>query len=523
MSRIKINIIQFIRGFEPREPVDLLLPVQKQLELLDIYKLKGTFLLQYDALIDDRYVKLLKAYDSQRVEIGLWLEVVQPQVEAVGLSWNGRFPWDWHAHCGFLLGYTPEQRRLLIDEAFRAFRERFGYYPTAVGCWMIDTYSLQYIVDTYHIEAACICREQWGMDGYTLWGGYFSGGYYPSRHNMLCPAETVENRIDVPVFRMSGSDPIYDYDIDLDFPKIKKDFALPLLTLEACCRDAGASPKWLSWITSVYGSDTSFPFGYMNLGQENSFGWDYMCPGIKLQFALAAELMCKDEADVQTLSETGRWFRNTFPETPATTLHAGNDWRGEGRQTMWYQSPYYRTNLFFENGCLWLRDLHFYHGQYQERYLTTADEENTFLYDSLPFTEGRLWSRADFRAGLYLCDSNGNALTGLPPCVQTEGETSIVTWETGIGQVVLNLSSEMLTVTFCDPRCFIKNTWLTDGEEPVPFQSCNGRYINACHNKFDYRIELETGIPELLENCLLLRPNDDGILRLNCRCVRQGG
>ena len=32
---------------------------------------------------------------------------------------------------------------------------------------------------------------------------------------MFCPAQTAENQIPVPVFRMLGSDPIYQYDFGL--------------------------------------------------------------------------------------------------------------------------------------------------------------------------------------------------------------------------------------------------------------------------------------------------------------------
>ena len=30
------------------------------------------------------------------------------------------------------------------------------------------------------------CREQYAVDAYTFWGGYSSGGYYPSKNRMLC-------------------------------------------------------------------------------------------------------------------------------------------------------------------------------------------------------------------------------------------------------------------------------------------------------------------------------------------------
>jgi hypothetical protein len=59
-----VNIINFIRLCEPRiesytEEV-LYETVAKQVETMKKYRLGGTFLLQYDALIDSRYQLLLK-------------------------------------------------------------------------------------------------------------------------------------------------------------------------------------------------------------------------------------------------------------------------------------------------------------------------------------------------------------------------------------------------------------------------------------------------------------------------------
>src|ERR1700749_3098094 len=59
-----VNIVNFIRLLEPRDPAiteDVLYQtVVKQVEIMRKYKLGGTFLLQYDALMDSRYQKLLK-------------------------------------------------------------------------------------------------------------------------------------------------------------------------------------------------------------------------------------------------------------------------------------------------------------------------------------------------------------------------------------------------------------------------------------------------------------------------------
>ena len=85
-----VNIVNFIRAVEPREPMDLVTPVREQIALMKKHTLRGTFLLQYDALIDPTFTNLLLPLDPAQFEIGVWFETVQPQVEAAGLAWRGR-------------------------------------------------------------------------------------------------------------------------------------------------------------------------------------------------------------------------------------------------------------------------------------------------------------------------------------------------------------------------------------------------------------------------------------------------
>jgi len=84
-----VNIVNFIRLLEPRDPKIteevLYETVVSQVKLMDAYSLKGTFLLQYDALMDERYQKLLGGLPADRYEIGAWWEIPQPLVEKAGL------------------------------------------------------------------------------------------------------------------------------------------------------------------------------------------------------------------------------------------------------------------------------------------------------------------------------------------------------------------------------------------------------------------------------------------------------
>ena len=197
-----VNIINFIRLLEPRDSAiteDVLFQtVVKQVEILRKYKLPGTFLLQYDALMDRRYQQLLSSLPKDSFEIGAWWEIPQPLVENAGMKWRGRYPWDWHADVGFSTGYTPAQREKLVDVYMNDFKKIFGYYPRSVASWFIDAHTLNYLYDKYKIVASANCKDQLGTDGYTLWGGYWSQAYYPSRINSYMPAQTEANQTSVP-------------------------------------------------------------------------------------------------------------------------------------------------------------------------------------------------------------------------------------------------------------------------------------------------------------------------------------
>ena len=210
-----INIVNFIRQTDYRvEDSDRKLyeTVCRQVELVNRYDLPATFLLEYDALINPLYQKLLKTKLRNGAEIGAWWELTQPHIEAAGLKWRGEHPWVSHANIAFSTGYTKEERERLVDVYMRKFKDVFGTYPKSVGSWFIDAHTLAYMHDRYGIEASCNCKDQIGTDGYTLWGGYWNQAYYPSRLNAYMPAQTGAGQIPVPVFRMLGSDPIYQYD-----------------------------------------------------------------------------------------------------------------------------------------------------------------------------------------------------------------------------------------------------------------------------------------------------------------------
>lgn len=231
--------------------------------------------------------------------MGGWWEITQPHVEAAGMEWRGAYPWDWHANVGFSSGYEPQEREKLVDTYMAKFKEVFGRYPASVGSWFIDARTLQYMADRYGIVASCNCRDQVGTDGYTLWGGYWNQGYYPSKLNAYMPAQTRDGQIGVPVFRMLGSDPINQYDSGIGEP------AQGVETLEPVYESGGGNPRWIDWFFGMMTEGECLAYQYVQAGQENSFTWPRMQRGLEYQVRVIDSLSRAGKLTVQTLAETG--------------------------------------------------------------------------------------------------------------------------------------------------------------------------------------------------------------------------
>ncbi len=487
MKRQIINIITFLRGCEPRHPVDLRKPLKKQIKLLQKYNLPATFLFQYDALIRKDLVDEVKKKEG--FEPGVWMEMNRPHAEAADVTWRGRFKWDWHAHCAMTVGYTEEERERLVDAIFNKFRDVFGYYPRVLGSWAIDAYTLKYAAEKYGIDAFCNCKEQWGTDGYNMWGGYYGQAYYPSKNNAFAPANDPKNAIPVPMFRMLGSDPILQYDYQMD-PKegLKKQ---SVITLEpAYSKDGGGGDKrWVDWFMKENFSGKCLTFGYAQAGQENSFSWKKTKKGLKYQYPLFARLRDEGKIEVETIGKTGKWFTQSFNQTPPSSIVAEGDWRGNDKSSYWYDCKNYRLNFYVEKGVFRIRDCYLFRDGYEERYLSSVCTTNDLHYDNLPVIDGVRFTKGDFFAGVYFMKGDV-VLTCKKVEYKEDGERVILTVKgTPAGDIVVTLSPEKVTVksdgiTLCPQYGSVA--------KEVVKATANGNTVTFLYNNYRYSISANT-------------------------------
>lgn len=495
-----INIINFIRQTDYRlENADALLfeTVEKQIELVNKYDFTATFLFQYDALINPKYQKLMKNKLDLRCEIGAWWEITQPHVEAAGIKWRGEHPWASTANVAFTTGYTPAERERLVDVYMARFKEIYGYYPRSVGSWYIDSHTLAYMYDKYGIVASTNCKDQVGTDGYTLWGGYWNQAYYPSRKNAYMPAQSEQGQVPVPIFRMLGSDPMYQYDNGIGGDR------QGVISLEPVYHDSGKNRKWVEYFFESIVNGPSLAFNYAQVGQENSFTWEDMGEGLKMQFAVIDSLKRAGKIRLETLEASGKWFREQFPITPATAITTLVDVRNEGNKSVWYNSRYYRANLFWEKDGFCFRDIHLFNEDLESEYLNTPGHGGQFYYYTLPVIDRFHWSTRDEFTGLRIVgiDKDGkreNVILTDPVVTETSKTTlKVESKDQNRNDFIITLHEDKIAVS-----CKTKKKdfhWMLelkvpqDRMERLPFKDFGKSSISSEFRGFNYKITCEKG------------------------------
>ena len=506
-----INIVNFIRLLEPRDPKitqDVLYQtVVSQIELMNKYKLGGTFLLQYDALMDRRYQELLKKLPKDVFEIGAWWEIPQPMVEKAGLKWRGRYPWDWHADIGFSTGYTPEEREKLADVYMADFKNIFGDYPKSVGSWFIDSHTLNYLYEKYHIIASSNCKDQYGTDGYTLWGGYWNQAYYPSKINSYMPAQNAANQLPVPIFRMLGSDPVRQYDTGVSSSR------QGVITLEPVYPEAGGDSGWVNWFFREFVEGEAMEFAYTQAGQENSFTWDAMSKGLQIQFPLIAKLRDENKVKVETLAASGQWFKDHHKVTPATSVTVNKDIEGSDRKTVWFNSRFYRVNLLWEKGPLTFRDIHLFDENFPSVYTREKATSNECSFFTLPFIDGYIWSKPGTLAGMRfkaVIDGKEVLLKGGAPVIQSPSTGKLqISWPLEVpgSTLFMDIDEKQISINVKGGKAM---NWYLDmttaGKAVLPFKTISSSKIDCSFEGMDYSVTAIKGT--------FSKPNDQTVFRV---------
>lgn len=391
-ARRVINIMNFIRAEEPREPIDLMEPVRNQMALIKAHRFPATWLLQYDALVQGPFVEFLKAEMPPDHEVGVWFEMNRRICDDAGIAWRGNPSWEWdyHVPVAYPIGYTPDERRKLADTAAATFKRVFGRDLKSVASWNLDAITTAHFSDRYKIDAFANCRDQLATDGFTIWGAPIAA-YYPNRLNAWSPAVDRRNQIGTPMFRLLGQDPVYYYDNRVSAPD----------TMEPVWK-YGQSETFVDRFYEMIIHSPTQAFAYAQLGQENSFGWPAMRKAYPMQMEKLAKMRDERGFVIETMGETGRRFKRLFRSTPTQAQIMLEDPFGHTNpieRTVWYQSRFLRANLHFRDTQFYLRDLHIYDDRFPQPYLTEPVRQHGIEQRLLAALDGYHWSDDNVHAG----------------------------------------------------------------------------------------------------------------------------
>ena len=492
------NIYNFIRKshVEPSEfIIDDFETIRNQLILMKQLGLPGTYALKYDALMDPNYQALLKDYLDENDEISAWWEIPSELCRRAGISFrdsSNEEVFDDRVNSAYPIGYTPEERKKLVDAYMEDFYAIFGKYPETIGCWVLDNVTVQYAHERYGVCGACCCRDQMATDGFTLWGGWPNGVYFPSKKNLYLPASTGDNQLNVPMFRMLGPDPIYNFEAGV------RDKLEGVYTLEPAWL-TGRDMNFISWIFGRLTDEDALGVGYAQVGQENNFLWENIRPGFGPQLHHLEKLLKAGKLRVETLGQSARWYRDQYRLTAPVSYQASRDWNPRfahlDLSSQFYASCNYRMGLLGEEGHLRIRDLFIYREDYPCRYLERPMEGVQSLNDALPVLFPQIWGGKEDRPFIRLVSRFGTEPTGRiiydsPDCRTARARLM------GSEDLLEEITMDQAGVTFRG-----ENALLFD-RLPV-FKSREDREITMEHEGFRYSFTVEAGN--------ILRAGADGI------------
>lgn len=346
-----ITVVNPIRGrdFWDLQNQKVETSVKGQAEILQKANIPATWLIRFDAL-DEKGI--IDALSNLLDEKGLFLEVTPSWAKNAQVTY--RISKNWHdAGSAFLTGYDRVEREKLIDSAFSEFKKVFGNYPSSVGAWWIDSFSLDYMQKKYGITAALIVSDQYSTDNYQIWGQYFGTPYYPDRQNALRPAQSVQNKISVVLTQWAARDPVNGYGsgvFDSTFSIQANDY-IDYHNLDI---------KYFEKLLDIYTKQNFNSFGQMVVGLENTYEWQKYFPEYQKQIDVISKKRAQDNLEVITLRDFAKWYMKSFPEISPEHLVIAEDPLGSFKKAIWFMNPYFRAAFFINDSGALFRDIRQY-------------------------------------------------------------------------------------------------------------------------------------------------------------------
>ena len=347
---------------------DLSENLRAQYETISGRDLPATWLLTYDVFLDKKALTELKKMGTKQ-ELGLFLEITPKLAEVSGVTYNQTDSWH-RAKSVFLSGYIQEDRKKLIDAQFAKFKELFGGYPTSVGSWWTDAFSLSYMREKYGVTANLGLADQFETDGYQVWGTYWSTPYIPNKYHLGIPAGSSETKLDVVNLQWAPREPGRGYQRSV------------YSTQDYKVLEEGLGTDYFERLVRLYGEKHGNQFGQVVVGLESDLVPETYRGEFDRQMKVIKSLKEGEEFDVLTMREFSEWYRREFNLSPAHKIEENN--------VVWYQSPYYRVGVRFEDQETKIFDLRVYNENFEEPYYKLPNGElNLSIYIPAIFDEAQ--------------------------------------------------------------------------------------------------------------------------------------
>lgn len=345
--------------------------------------LPATWLITFDALDNPELIKILKDMDEMQ-EMGIFLEVNPKFAQASAVVYNKSDSWH-RPNSLFLSGYTQADRRKLIDTVFDKFKSQFGLYPSSVGAWWVDSYSLGYMKDRYNITANLDVADQFSTDNYSIWGQYWSVPFYPSKLHGGIPAVNNQTKLDLVTMQWAARDPLNGYGDSQASMYSTQDYS-----------SIGLPDDYYEKLINLFAKRHNNKFGQITVGLEADLSPQSYQGGYSKQMMSLSKLKSGGEFQITTMAEFSDWYRQTFPDISPSHLLEADDLLGKRIKSFWYQTTSYRIGLTYDEQTKMIKiiDLRIYPENFQEPFYLSPNYQTTLyinipsLIDSASYPEG---------------------------------------------------------------------------------------------------------------------------------------
>ncbi len=348
-----------------QKPVDSL---KNQYEQVANKKLAASWLLTYDILSFPGIKEVIQTMNIDQ-DIGIFMEVTENFATNMNITYQKTDSWH-RSNSLFLSGYSQVDRIKFIDGVFEKFKLQFGYYPTSVGAWWIDSFSLEYMQKKYGVNANLVVADQLGTDGYTIWGQYWAAPYYPSRNHAAMPAQSIENKLDLVNLQWAPRDPLNGY-------KSPGELRGSLYSTQDYY-SIGLEDSYLEGLINLYAGRGKNEFGQITFGLEGDFSPETYLANTQYSkyLDIAKKFAEKGNFTIANMQQFSHWYRQKYPNLSQEYIVESEDLlKNTKNKVIWYQNPNYRAGLVFDESSKKLRliDLRVYQKNFQEPFFSSIN------------------------------------------------------------------------------------------------------------------------------------------------------